>query len=139
MKRGRSLLALCLVILTLCITGCKTKESRIEKLREIEFTVVKESEIPVELLKMIDERKQEPLKFTYATQNKDFLYIVVGYGKQVTGGYSIALNDLYLTKNAIYIDTDLVGPSKDDVVTQAMTYPYIVIKTEYMDKPVAFT
>ncbi len=59
-------------------------------------------------------------------------------GKQNSGGYSVAVEELFLTDNAIYIDTNLIGPSQDDLVTQGVTYPYIVVKLEYMDKKIVF-
>lgn len=134
----RRFLKTIVVILTvvLIITGCTVEESSNEKLRDLEFTVVEEADIPEELLKIIEEKKSEEFKITY-TDNEN-LYICVGYGEQQTGGYSIAVNELYLTSNAIYMDTNLIGPSKDEKISEALSYPYIVVKTEYMDKSVVF-
>jgi hypothetical protein len=117
-------------------TGCTMEESSNDKLRDLEFTVVEESDIPQELLKIIEEKKNSEFKITY-TDNEN-LYICVGYGEQQTGGYSIAVNELYLTDNAIYIDTNLIGPSKDEKISEGLSYPYVVVKTEYMDKSVVF-
>ena len=36
------------------------------------------------------------------------------------------------------VDTTLVGPTADEQVVQSLTYPYIVIKTELIDKDVDF-
>lgn len=118
------------------ITGCTMEESSNEKLRDLEFTVVEEADIPEEFLKIIEEKKTGEFKTTY-TDNEN-LYICVGYGEQQTGGYSIAVNELYLSSNAIYIDTNLIGPSKDEKISEALSYPYVVVKTEYMDKSVVF-
>ena len=140
MKKIRKLIVLtCVFITCLSLMGCMAKDTEVRKLKDVEFTIVKESEIPEELLKHIDAKKEKEFKFTFYNKDKmDYLYIVVGYGMQPTGGYSITIDDLYLTNNAIYIDTSLIGPSKDDVVTQAITYPYIVVKIEFIDKPVTF-
>jgi len=89
-----------------------------------------------ELKEIIDEKKEEPFKLSYS--NKDYLYIVVGYGKQNSGGYSISVDDLYLTSNAIYINTNLIGPTKEDMVSQGVTYPYVVVKLEYREERVVF-
>jgi hypothetical protein len=112
------------------------EEESNEKLRDLEFTTVEETDIPDELLKIIEEKKNSEFKITY-TDNES-LYICVGYGEQKTGGYSIAVNELYLTSNAIYVDTNLIGPSKDENISEALSYPYVVVKTEYMDKSVVF-
>lgn len=118
------------------LTGCKNDDEGIKKIRDIDFTVVEDADLPGELKEIIDEKKEEPFKLSYS--NKDNLYIVVGYGKQNSGGYSIAVEELYLTENAIYIDTNLIGPSSDDNAAQVITYPYIVVKMEFIDKNVVF-
>lgn len=122
--------------MVLFIGGCSMEESSNEKLRDLEFTIVEQSEIPEELLTMIEEKKGSEFKITY-TDNES-LFICVGYGEQKTGGYSVAVNDLYLTSNAIFIDTNLIGPSKDEKISEGLSYPYVVVKTENMDKSVVF-
>ena len=69
------------------------------------------------------------------------MYVCIGYGEQISGGYSIAVNALYLTDNAIYADTTLLGPDPADAAAgkqKAPSFPYIVLKTEFVDKPVVF-
>jgi len=135
--RFRKLFLLIMIVIAIYgLSGCKKEDTEIKKIRDIEFTVVEDADLPGELKEVIDEKKENPFKITYS--NKDYLYIVVGYGKQNSGGYSIAVEELYLTDNAIYVDTNLIGPSKDDLVTQGVTYPYIVVKTEFIDKSVVF-
>ena len=58
-----------------------------------------------------------------------------------SGGYSITVNDLYLTENAVYVDTTLLGPDPAEsagIKKNTPSYPYIVLKTEFVDKPVIF-
>lgn len=118
------------------LTGCSSKKDDTNKVRDLDFTVVGEKEIPDELRQMIDEKKAAPFKLTYS--NDQGMYIVVGYGSQSTGGYSIAVKDLYLTDNSIVFDTDLIGPEKGTVSEASLSYPYIVVKTEYLELPVVF-
>lgn len=137
MKRQKTLITLLLISITILgLIGCKKDESEIKKLRDLEFTVVEDAEIPGELKEVIDEKKEKPFRMHYS--NKDSLYIVVGYGKQNSGGYSISVEELFLTDNAIYFDSNLIGPSQNDLVTQGVTYPYIVVKLEFMDKKIVF-
>jgi hypothetical protein len=130
------LMLLMIITIATALVGCKSENTEVKKLKDLEFTVVEDADLPGELKEIIDEKKEEPFRLTYA--NKDNLYIVVGYGKQNSGGYSIAVEELYLTDNAIYIDTNLIGPSKDENVSQGITYPYVVVKLEYMDERVVF-
>lgn len=130
--------ALITYVLLLCFTlsACKSNKGDIEKIRDLEFTVVEDADLPEKLATIIEEKKVNPFKLTYS--NEDYLYIVQGYGGQKSGGYSISVDELYLTENAIYVKTNLIGPGKDEPVTQNITYPYVVIKTEYLDKPMVF-
>ena len=57
---------------------------------------------------------------------------------QSTGGYSISVEELYETADAVYIHTGLIGPAKGELVAEAESFPYIVVKVEYTDKRVVF-
>lgn len=107
-----------------------------EKIKDLEFTVIAEDNIPEELFGKIEEKKKEAFKITF--EDKGFLYVCVGYGTQQTGGYSIAVNDMFETANAVYVDTNLIGPKPEEKSNQVESYPYIVLKTEFIDKPVVF-
>ena len=85
---------------------------------------------------MIKEKETTPLKLTYADQG--VLYIAEGYGEQPTSGYSIEVKECFETKNAIYLHTNLIGPTKEERIVEKATYPYIVIKMEFIDKNVVF-
>lgn len=130
------ILAILCISLLVSALGCSSKKLSTQKLRDIDFTVVDEDDIPDELEDMIEEKEHEPFKLTYADQGE--LYIAVGYGEQKTSGYSIEVKELYETENAIYIHTNLIGPSNDERVLERKTYPYIVVKLEYVDKNVVF-
>lgn len=117
---------------SLLFSGCSTKDTGGKKIKDLEFTVVEDADVPEPLMKMINEKKKEPFRLSYS--DVENLYIVVGYGEQPTGGYSITVNEVYLTEDAIVVDTNLVGPGENEQVTNALTYPYVVIKTEFVDK-----
>ncbi len=138
MKKWRILCVLVLIsIIPLAFLSSCVDDDEVIRIKDLEFTVVPEQEIPEALLTTINEKKAEPFKLTFTTKGNEYLYIAVGYGAKNTGGYSIAVDDLFLSTNAIYINTSLIGPGKDQL-TQAITYPYIVVKLEYMDKNVVF-
>ncbi len=128
-----TILSICILV-SLC--GCSAKELATEKIRDIDFTVVKEEDIPEELMTQIKEKETTPLKLTFADQGA--LYIAEGYGEQPTSGYSIEVKECFETKNAIYLHTNLLGPAKEERIVEKATYPYIVIKMEFIDKNVVF-
>ena len=122
--------------LLLIMAGCGTDVSEMKKLRDAEYTVVAEPEIPEELREAIEEKKEEPFQFTY--QSGEDLYLAKGYGVQQSSGYSIQAKELYVTEDCLVLDTELTGPGEGQKVQETNTYPYIVIKTEYMEKNVIF-
>lgn len=135
-RRKIATLLLTIIITMIGLTGCKTEDTNIKKVKDLDFTVVEDGDLPGELKEIIDKKKENPFKLTFS--NQEFLYIAVGYGKQNSGGFSIAVEELYLTNNAIYVNTNLLGPSKDDLVSHGITYPYVVVKLEFMDKKIIF-
>lgn len=134
MKKAKMILSLLVFVLVLC--GCSMSSSERIKLRDLDFTVLSEEMIPQELKTVIEERKAEAFKLTYS--DKENMYIVIGYGQQQTGGYSIAVNELYLTDNAVYVNTSLLGPEASEKSKPNPSWPYIVIKTELLDETVIF-
>ncbi|EJX03074.1 hypothetical protein, secreted [gut metagenome] len=133
---GRKMAGFFALCLFLTAGGCVEKRERTEKLRDIEFTVAEKQEIPEELKEMIAEQKEKGFQISYADQGK--LYIASGYGTRPTSGYSIEVKELYETENAVYIQTELLGPSKEEKITEKQTYPYIVVKLEWIDKNIVF-
>lgn len=124
------------VFLVRILTGCSVDKTEQEKVRDLKFTVVGENDLPQELKDLVAEKKAAPFKLTYS--NDQGLYIAVGYGEQATGGYSICVNELYLTENAILIDTELKGPEKGTDANAQRSYPYVTVLTEKLDHPVIF-
>ncbi|MCI9336140.1 MAG: protease complex subunit PrcB family protein [Lachnospiraceae bacterium] len=106
------------------------------KLRDLDFTVLSQEMIPQQLLPIIEEKKTGAFQITY--KDNANLYICIGYGEQKTGGYSIAVNELYLTDSNIVIDTSLLGPEPSEKEDPQPSYPYIVVKTEYLEQTVTF-
>ena len=135
-KMVRAVFLLFWVLMVRFLTGCSVEKENQDKVRDLEFTVVGETELPEELKSLVEEKKIAPFKLTYS--NDQGLYIAVGYGEQATGGYSISVDELYLTENSIVIDTELKGPEKGETVGVEKSYPYIVIQTEYLENPVIF-
>ena len=137
MKNKIGRLLLFFALLPLCMAaGCGTEKEEYTKTGDVEFTVVEEADVPKELLDVIKEKKSEPFKLTYLAE--DALYLAQGYGEQPSGGYSIAVEELFQAKEGVCLKTTLIGPAADEKVTTAVTYPYIVIKLQKMETEVHF-
>ena len=132
----RKIMYLAGFLLVLMLSGCISRPQKTEKLRDLDFTVMDKEKVPNELKTAILENRDLPFKLTYADQG--YLYIAEGYGPQLKSGYSVEVTGLYETENAIYIHTNLLGPEKGEKTEEVTTYPYVVVKLEYIEKNVIF-
>ena len=119
-----------------CISGCSVTDLGGTKKQELDFTVLEKEDIPEELKTEIEEKKDEPMKLTYTDQGQ--MYLVRGYGKKDTSGYSIEVKEIYETENAVHIRTELKGPGEKEQVIEKHTWPYLVVKLDYQDRHVVF-
>lgn len=125
-----------ILLIAVLASGCTIRKEDTEKLRDIDFTVVKSEDVPEELRDIIQEKQENETKLFYADEG--YLYVVRGYGKQDTSGYSVEVRDCYETENTICVETNLLGPPKGEEVVEKPTYPCVVIKMEYSEKDVVF-
>lgn len=132
MKAGMKWL---LILLLLPAMGCGG-ETAPRKVADLDYAVLEEAMIPEPLLDIIEERKTAPFKLSYSDEEN--LYLVVGYGTQETGGYSIRVNELYLAEENIYLNADLLGPERSEEVSPMPTYPYLVLKLAARRESVIF-
>lgn len=120
----------------LFLTACSAGKDDMKKLREVEFTVMNPDEVPEELRILIEEKKGETFRFTYS--DGGYLYMARGYGEKETSGYSVEVTECYETEDVVMVKTNLLGPPKDEEIIEESTYPYVVVKTEYIEKNVVF-
>ena len=116
MKQKTCLFALLLCLL-LCLCACSAEILHREEGHQLDFTVTPRSELPEEVEAVLDPVHQ-------------------------SGGYSIRVNHLTATKDAIYFQAELIGPEGEEMEenseNNASTAPWLVVKTEYLDLPVIF-
>ena len=131
-----TLILMLIVSLAVLFTACSIQNVDKEKIRDLEYTVLEEEYIPEEVYEQVVNDMDEFCRKAYVCS--DVLYIVVCYGAQPTEGYSIEVDYLYESSNAILVETTLKGPAGIDKVEEVITYPYIVLKVENIDKTVVF-
>lgn len=135
-KRWRVIIAAVCLVAAAALSGCGGEKGDESKVRDLDFTVVGQNEVPQELMEIIGQKKTESFRLTFSSGED--LYIAAGYGEQKTGGYSISVPELYLTDNSIVIKTELKGPEKGEQTGPDCSYPFIVIKTAFREEPVVF-
>jgi len=118
------------------LSGCTSAKQDRKKLKDIDYTILEACDLPEKLAETIEQKKEAEFKLSFTTDND--LYLVHGYGEQETGGYSIAVRDLFLTENALYFDTELLGPENGSEPQKKPSYPYIVVKTKKYKQNIVF-
>lgn len=130
--------AVCLLtalVLAAVLSGCGLIRIEEEERKSVDYTVVERQDIPAALDEIMNEKKEKEFQLSYETG--EALYLAKGYGRQMSGGYSIQVEELGASSNGLFFVTRLIGP-KDLNEAGVPSYPCIVIKTEPQKKPVVF-
>lgn len=134
---GIALLSVIAAALALALlSGCAASKQAPKKLKDVDYTILQTRDIPDKLAETIEQKKEAEFKLSFETDQD--LYLVHGYGEQETGGYSIVVRDLYLSENALYFDTELLGPKNGSDPPKKPSYPYIVVKTKKYKQNIVF-
>ncbi len=125
-----------LVLLSvLLFTGCQVIRIEEGERTPLKYTIEKQTDLPEEVLEFIEQKKEKEFQMTYSAGND--LYLLKGYGVQMTGGYSIQVEEVSESENAVFCRTRLLGPSKEDQGGEP-SCPCIVLKIKNTKKPVQF-
>ena len=71
-KKRKYILMIILLGVLMLLSGCVRKECE-EKVKDLEFTVTKEEELPEALRQQIEEKKEGDFRFTYS--DNEYLYV----------------------------------------------------------------
>lgn len=88
-----------LFALTLC--GCSFIRIEEEQRVPVEYTIAEPEEIPKEAAGMIEGKKAHRFQMTY--QSGEDYYLIKGFGQQMTGGYSIQVEEVSASSNAVFL------------------------------------
>ncbi len=103
----------------------------------IEFERLTDEEaIPVEIREWVEESREKFLGQT--REHEDKLYLLVTYGEKPTGGYAVEITGVTKTEDRVNVTAQFTEPGEDEVVTQALTYPYDLAVIEDPGLPVEF-
>ena len=119
----KSVFLLIAVVTAFLLSGCRFVRIEEEDRKPVSYTVVEHSDIPEELSRIMEEKKEKEFQLSYETGED--LYLVKGYGRQMSGGYSIQVEELGESGNGLFFITRLLGP-KDLSEVGVPSYPSIV-------------
>lgn len=124
-----------LIAMSIWLTGCGQQQED-KKGKDWDYTVVPTADCPKDFFEEIDKKKINAFQMTY--DDGEYRYIAVGYGEQETNGFSIRVQGLYEKGDKLCLETSLVGPEEDQIVSKKASYPFLVIKTQKTEKKVEF-
>ena len=125
-----------LLLILVLQSGCRFVRIREEERQPLKYEIVSQDQIPKELAAIIREEKSGKMQMTY--QRGKELYLVRGYGQQLSGGYSIQVEELSCSSNGVFFKTKLLGPEDLEKASGVPSCPYIVVKTQNRKDPVEF-
>lgn len=133
----KSLMILLVVILVL-ISGTMAIKHFTNDDDKVEFKVLSQKEIPGKIKEILP--RYQTLERALACKVNGEIFVVVTRGEKPTGGYSVDIDKIEKVKDEedkykLVVYAKFTDPKPGDVVTEAITYPYIVAKTDLDDLP----
>ena len=132
---------LLLALYFLLAAGCGDEEVPAEPVNDQEgndegVEVILPDQLPAEVEELIEDSRQEFAGQTYELEG--VLYLLVTYGEKPTGGYDVEITDISVQDERLVVTADFTEPAEDEIVTQALTYPYDLAMIEDPGLPVEF-
>ena len=84
-----------------------------------------------------EEMAASQLKVKKIDWDKQMIIVIYG-GERPTGGYSVDVKSLEVKDKKLIVHWKLNTPGPDDIVTQAITYPELVLLVDRFDGQVVF-
>ena len=110
------------------LASCRITDVSEGERKELSYAIVKPGDFPPEIDQILRKKKESAFQMAY--ESGDDLYILRGYGKQKSGGFSIQIEEVSKSENAVFVRTKLVGPAAKEEQKGAASCPYVVLKTK---------
>ena len=89
-------------VLALLLSGCRFVRVEEEERKPVDYTIVERRDIPEELSRLMEEKKEKEFQLSYETG--DDLYLAKGYGRQIQhpgrGAWRILEWDIFCYKTS---------------------------------------
>lgn len=132
------------LMLPLLLIGCGTDEPQTENESslhetgtEIAFEHVELEEAPQSVRSAVEFKSRKESTFVLPGED-DEIYIVVTRGEKPTGGFTVDILHVIEQEDAIVTLYKFKDPADDELVTQAITYPFDLVKIDKTDKTIKF-
>lgn len=130
-------IAIIAIILLIVIAGIYTVKYFMRSDDIVTFEVLTEEAIPQKVQEILPRYKA--LERALACKVDGEVYVVATRGEKPTGGYTVDIDQLIKVKEEdkikLVVYVTFQDPKPGDVVTQVITYPYAVAKTNLKELP----
>jgi len=106
--------------------------------KDVKFKILNEEEVPQKIKEILP--RYQTLERALACKVNGEVFVVVTRGEKPTGGYTVDIDKIEKVKDEedkfkLIVYAKFTDPKPGDVVTEAITYPYIVAKTGLKELP----
>ena len=95
------------------LASCRITDVSEGERKELSYAIVKPGDFPPEIDQILRRKKESAFQMAY--ESGDDLYILRGYGKQKSGGFSIQIEEVSKSENAVFVRTKLVGSAAKEI------------------------
>ncbi|SHI70257.1 PrcB C-terminal [Geosporobacter subterraneus DSM 17957] len=130
-------IAIVAVVILIVVAGIYTLKYFMKDDGKVAFEVLSEEMIPQKVQEILPRYKA--LERALACKVDGDIYVIATRGEKPTGGYTVDIDRIMKVKeedkNKLVVYVTFDDPKPGDVVTQVITYPYTVAKTNLKELP----
>lgn len=136
----KAMFILILIAGLLLLTGCEIPADPLEPADPDEVTEPGEVELPDQLPAEVELWIEQSMErfMAQTLEHEGILYLLVTYGEKPTGGYAVEITEITEAEDKVLVTVHFTEPGEDEVVTQALTYPYDLAMIDDPGLPVEF-
>jgi hypothetical protein len=131
------IIAIMAMIIMIVFAGIYTVKYFMKDDAGVPFEVLSEEAIPQKIQEILPRYKA--LERALACKIDEEIYIIVTRGEKPTGGFTVDIDRIEKVieeeKTKLVVYAQFEDPKPGDVVTQVVTYPYVVAKTDLKALP----
>ncbi len=110
-----------------------------EEVERIVVEDVRRGDLPDTVQQWVDNlMKLDMMPMAQTLKYNSKQYIFATWGSRPTGGYSVKIREAVQRQDAIYVEIEYTSPRPGEMVTQALTHPYVIAVIDEPEKPVKF-
>jgi|GEM_PF-6530031 len=144
MKKGKFLMVLA-VVLMLTATGVAlgigldnnngdAEKNKEEVENKVRYEIIEDKDlVPSEVAGAVENLKTQKGYFVFgqpAFDTGEEVYLLISSGEKPTGGYDITIEKVEAEEDVLKVVVKETEPGKDEMVTQALTYPHVIVSLE---------